>query len=66
MNRKTRQADSVSAYYLRAIPRHLWEPVMAKAKAEGRSVRWVILQALQDWLDGQYEPARKETRAQGE
>ena len=49
-----------SAYYLRGIPADLWEPVMAKAKAEGRNIRWVILQALRDWLDGQYEPAQKD------
>lgn len=49
-----------SAYYLRGIPPELWEPVMAKAKAEGRNIRWVILQALRDWLDGLYEPAQKD------
>ena len=49
-----------SAYYLRGIPPELWEPVMAKAKAEGRNIRWVILQALRDWLDGLYAPAQKD------
>jgi hypothetical protein len=66
MNRKkprktVRAAAHASAYYLRSIPADLWEPVMAKAKAQGRNVRWVILQALRDWLDGLYEPAQKET-----
>lgn len=64
-NRKSSRPKPVSAYYLRAIPRPLWEPVIAKAKAEGRSVRWVILQALRDWLDGQYEPTPKEAKADG-
>ena len=52
-----------SAYYLRSIPPDLWEPVMAKAKAEGRNIRWVILHALRDWLDGLYRPAQKEVNS---
>ncbi len=52
-----------SAYYLRSIPPDLWELVMAKAKAEGRNIRWVILQALRDWLDGLYEPAQKDANS---
>ena len=55
-----RQKNKTSAYYLRSIPPDLWESVMAKAKAEGRNIRWVILHALRDWLDGAYEPAHKE------
>jgi hypothetical protein len=54
------QSTKTSAYYLRSIPPDLWESVTAKAKAEGRNIRWVILHALRDWLDGSYEPARKE------
>ena len=55
-----RQKNKTSAYYLRSIPPDLWESVTAKAKAEGRNIRWVILHALRDWLNGSYEPARKE------
>ena len=55
-----RQKNKTSAYYLRSIPPDLWESVTAKAKAEGRNIRWVILHALRDWLDGAYEPAHKE------
>jgi hypothetical protein len=60
MNSRQASPGRDRAYYLRAIPSHLWEPVLAKARAEGRSVRWVILQALRDWLDGRYEPTRRE------
>jgi hypothetical protein len=56
----SRQKTKPSAYYLRSIPPDLWESVTAKAKAEGRNIRWVILHALRDWLDGSYEPAPKE------
>lgn len=63
-NRKTSRATltpaATSAYYLRSIPSDLWESVTAKAKADGRNIRWVILHALRDWLDGSYEPAHKE------
>ncbi len=60
-NDKTgRLSDPGTAYYLRGIPPDLWELVMAKAKGEGRNIRWVILQALRDWLDGLYEPAQKD------
>ena len=52
-----------SAYYLRSIAPDLWEPVMAKAKAEGRNIRWVILQALRDSLEGLYRPAQKEVNS---
>lgn len=55
-----RQKTKTSAYYLRSIPPDLWESVTAKAKAEGRNIRWVILHALRDWLDGAYEPMNKE------
>lgn len=62
-NRKTSRGtltpSATSAYYLRSIPPDLWESVTAKAKAEGRNIRWVILHALRDWLDGLYEPARR-------
>lgn len=64
-NRKPSRApltsSATSAYYLRSIPSDLWESVTAKARAEGRNIRWVILHALRDWLDGLYEPAHKET-----
>ena len=56
----SRQKNKTSAYYLRSIPPDLWESVTAKAKSEGRNIRWVILHALRDWLDGAYEPANKE------
>jgi hypothetical protein len=56
----SRQKNKTSAYYLRSIPPDLWESVTAKAKSEGRNIRWVILHALRDWLDGAYEPASKE------
>ena len=56
----SRQKNKTSAYYLRSIPPELWESVTAKAKAEGRNIRWVILHALRDWLTGAYEPANKE------
>ena len=59
-SRAARAPAPTSAYYLRSIPADLWDSVMAKAKAEGRNVRWVILQALQDWLDGLYKPDQKE------
>ncbi len=62
-NRKQMGSAQGSAYYLRGIPPDLWESVMAKAKAEGRNIRWVILHALRDWLDGSYEPAQKEANA---
>mgnify|MGYP001615764208 CR=1 FL=1 len=58
--RTTPGSAQASAYYLRGIPPDLWELVMAKARTEGRNIRWVILHALRDWLDGLYEPAQKE------
>ena len=65
-NGKTnRPTDPGAAYYLRGIPPDLWALVVEKAKGEGRNIRWVILQALRDWLDGVYEPAHKETHAPG-
>jgi len=65
MSRKRNRKVHGSAYYLRGIPPDLWEPVMAKARAEGRNIRWVILHALRDWLDGCYEPAQKEANPNG-
>ena len=61
-SRSTLTPAGTSAYYLRSIPAELWESVTAKAKAEGRNIRWVILHALRDWLDGAYEPSHKEAR----
>jgi len=37
-------------YILRAIPWDLWKQVKAKARAEGRTIRWVILRLLAVWV----------------
>lgn len=38
-------------YLLRNIPLHLWRKVKDRAKAEGHSIRWVILKLLTEYAD---------------
>lgn len=39
-------------YNLSRIPVPLWTAARAKAKAEGRSIREVVLKLLKGWVDG--------------
>ena len=37
-------------YNLRGIPVDLWKRVAAKARAEGHTMRWIILKLLEAWV----------------
>jgi hypothetical protein len=43
--------DGDKTYLLDGIPAELWHAVRARAAAEGRSVRYVILSLLEAWAE---------------
>jgi hypothetical protein len=43
--------DGDKTYLLDGIPAELWQAVRARAAAEGRSVRYVILALLEGWAE---------------
>ncbi len=49
--RKRDTGKTGSSYILRNIPRHDWEKAKAKARSEGRTVRWVIIQLVRMWVE---------------
>ena len=44
------------AYQLRAIPREIHGAAVARAQREGRSLRWILIQALRAYGSGQWGP----------
>ena len=44
-------------YYLRDIPPELRQAVQTKLDTEGRSLKWVLLRALRDYVAGLWRPA---------
>lgn len=49
--RKRDTGKTESSYILRNIPRHHWEEAKAKAQAEGRAMRWVIIKLVRMWVE---------------
>jgi hypothetical protein len=47
-------------YLLSGIPPTLWERARAKARAEGRAMRQVILQLVEQWVDAKEPPTLDE------
>ncbi len=45
----TKRARGI-AYMLERIDPELWDAVKAKAEQEGHTVRWVLLQLLEEWV----------------
>ena len=49
--RKSGTGKTGSSYILRNIPRHDWEKAKAKARSEGRTIRWVIIKLVRMWVE---------------
>jgi hypothetical protein len=50
--------NNTRRYLLDGIPAGLWRSVRAKAKAEGRSIRNILLTACAEYLDAPAEDGR--------
>ena len=45
-------------YLLRGVPRDLQRTARGRARRDGTSLRWVLLQALREYAAGTWTPAR--------
>ena len=45
-------------YLLRGVPRELQRTARGRARRDGTSLRWVLLQALREYAAGTWTPAR--------
>lgn len=43
-------------YLLRSVPESLHAAALDRSRRQGRSLRWVLLAALRDWVSGAWEP----------
>lgn len=48
---RPRAADKLPDYVLRDIPVDAWKRFKARAAAEGHTIRWVLLQFVQFYVD---------------
>lgn len=44
------------SYYLRCVPRAIADAASRRASAEGRTVKWILVRALEDYGLGRYHP----------
>ena len=49
--RKRSTGKTGGSYILRNIPRQDWEKAKAKARSEGRTIRWVIIKLVGMWVE---------------
>jgi len=49
--RKRGTGKTGGSYILRNIPRDHWEKAKAKARSEGRTIRWVIIKLVRMWVE---------------
>lgn len=49
-------------YLLRDIPRELHVEAKRRSDVEGRTLRWVLIQALHDWTEGRWIPGKGKLR----
>jgi hypothetical protein len=57
--------SETTAYTIREVPAESWRAALERARGEGRTIRWVLLQAVAAYAEGRWTPEPTATAPAG-